>query len=456
MNSSEHRELSLRKPPLAGPAKALVLLWFVGSFYQYPGIPIGQSSALQPAHVMFPLVLPALLLGHIGLRKSVYPMLIANSAFIVSFLVHLGSGGFDTAVGLRGLVSFNSYFIQILGGMLVATCSPFQISLALLFAVAGHFVVGCIQYVSFMDNQFPLLVLYNHTAYGDSWHNMHETYASYIQRPFGLFPEPSAMAASLGPWVAYLFSICAVRTHLNRSHTTRVLSWVGFLLGTALIVLSRSGHILVLGLSLLMLLMWNRRSVNKRILFTSAVICAGLLSYGAVWSLLSSELSNKFFGETNSWGDRWNSVAYAIQKYRSLGLIGLLTGIGPFNTSLQAQVDEGITGVASIGTSLFLETGLLGALAGISVLFLTVRAIRRGKYRSMPMLILIQWLGATLLTTSYFALPPVWTVLGFLMAWDTYSTGVVDEAPQRHAARPAGFHVPMHTTEQGRPALAEP
>ena len=71
-------------------------------------------------------------------------------------------------------------------------------------AIVLHSLIGLLQLYSFSKDQFPLLFLYVNPSFVSVQECVAEEYALYNKRPCGLFPEPSAMAASLGPWTVLL------------------------------------------------------------------------------------------------------------------------------------------------------------------------------------------------------------------------------------------------------------
>ena len=82
---------------------------------------------------------------------------------------------------------------EVFGEVLAAACA----------AILVHAMIGLYQVYSFSHDEFPLLFLYRNPSF-KSMEEWAPIYARYMKRPCGLFPEPSAMAASLGPWLVLL------------------------------------------------------------------------------------------------------------------------------------------------------------------------------------------------------------------------------------------------------------
>src|SRR5205823_6259127 len=108
-------------------------------------------------------------------------------------------------------------------------------------AIVVHGLVGIYQAYSFANDEFPLLFLFKNPSF-KSMEEWHQVYARYIKRPCGLFPEPSAMGASLGPWLVLLSGL------LIDPAPAKALGWRGgrsavaaVAGGFALVAMSRSG-----------------------------------------------------------------------------------------------------------------------------------------------------------------------------------------------------------------------
>src|SRR5262249_39481749 len=82
-------------------------------------------------------------------------------------------------------------------------------------AMVIHALIGLYQVYSFTKDEFPLLFLYRNPSFRsmEAWSPI---YARFIKRPCGLFPEPSAMAASLGPWLVLLTGLLLDPTQAKR------------------------------------------------------------------------------------------------------------------------------------------------------------------------------------------------------------------------------------------------
>jgi hypothetical protein len=89
--------------------------------------------------------------------------------------------------------------------------------------------------------------------------------------------------------------------------------------------------------------------------------------------------------------------------------------------------------VFSLAVAFYMENGLLGALAILGVVCLTIRSILRSSAVALGLCGLGTWLFGTGVTTSYLPLSSLWLFLGALLSWDHLF-------PPRPAVRPGVDH----------------
>ena len=117
---------------------------------------------------------------------------------------------------------------------------------AMAVVILGHTLLGIYQlYVASRTTSSHCWPCYRNPSFKamESWS---DEYARYIKRPCGLFPEPSAMAASLGPYVVVLAGLMADpgavrRFGLGRPYPMASSPRPLFAVGSLLLALSRSG-----------------------------------------------------------------------------------------------------------------------------------------------------------------------------------------------------------------------
>jgi hypothetical protein len=254
------------------------------------------------------------------------------------------------------------------------------------------------------------------------------TFARYNKRPFGLFPEPSAMAASLGPWlvlVAGLLLEPRLRRAIGFDRPWRArAALVG---GSSLIVASRSGFMGIYFLSIFLLLLDNLRKAALRYEVPKMLALIGLFAaalVGGVYATcqLTANLDDKV---DSSWGYRYASIRMALTS--NTDALNLLIGFGPGQSApilektwTGPSYDEefGNLAVFSLAARHFMEMGLVGTLALAIVLGMVLRSILRSAAVPLGLSALLSWLVAVALTTSYMPLSAIWLFLGAMLSWD--------------------------------------
>src|SRR5947209_8676939 len=210
-------------------------------FFPYPALPIGGSNGLQLSQGEGLAGVP-LLCGLAPGRPLRALLLILTpiylSALVNSMLERIPATDLlpkeSTALTLALLVLWPADWVmqrEVFGEVLAAACA----------AIVVHAMIGLYQVYSFSHDEFPLLFLYRNPSF-KSMEEWAPAYARYMKRPCGLFPEPSAMAASLGPWLVLLAGLVAdpprARTLGWSAGPPTILALVG---GFGLLALSRSG-----------------------------------------------------------------------------------------------------------------------------------------------------------------------------------------------------------------------
>jgi hypothetical protein len=248
------------------------------------------------------------------------------------------------------------------------------------------------------------------------------------KRPFGLFPEPSAMAASLGPWLVLLAGLLlepGLGGGLGFHKKWRVRAAV--VGGSLLIFASRSGYTGIYFICMFILLlnairksglMYDVPKMIAIILLFTAFFLAGAY---AIYHF-TADLDNKV---DSSWGFRSASIRMALTS--NTDAVNLIIGFGPGQSSLFLErhwtgptlMDEfGCMAVMSLAARYYMEMGVLGALALAAVLIMVLRAVLRSAALSLGLMALLAWLVAVALTTSYMSLSAIWLFLGAMLSWN--------------------------------------
>jgi hypothetical protein len=396
-------------------------------FFPYPALALGGNTGLQVSHALSLAGAP-LLCGRAPGRPLLALLLLLSAVYLSGFANLLAGEVASVDVLPKEAVALTLALSVLWPSDWAARRGTFAAVLrAAALAMLVHAAIGLYQVYSFAHDEFPLLWLYRNPSFKsmESWSGI---YARYIKRPCGLFPEPSAMGASLGPWLVLLSGL-VLDPRLGRG-----LGWRGGRLavsalgaGFALLALSRSGSAFpTMGA---VLAVWAastlrgpvRRGVGRRVV--SLLVLAGVvlgLGYAAV------RLGQGFGSRVeSSWGLRWLSIRAGLAA--STEPFGLLFGVGPGQSTpvlrrhlawVPLPEDQDELAVFSLAVSYYMENGLIGLLAMLGALGLAVRAIARSDAVVLGLAALGTWLVGTVAVTSYLPLSAIWLFLGTLLLWD--------------------------------------
>jgi hypothetical protein len=247
-----------------------------------------------------------------------------------------------------------------------------------------------------------------------------------VKRPFGLFAEPSAMAACVGPWLVVITSALFAPTGARaRAKTALLLASLGG--GVWLVVASKSGlSAAVIGGCALTAVgaafSWRRR-VGAR---TAALIVGAVV---AVWSAtwLGENARARFdVTENESWQARLDSLQLGMSslavtipsRERFLGGVGPGQSYAAVNsTELKYQTGADVTAVWSVGLNYALENGLLAIAAMIVLAGCAAWSIWASRERLAGLAFGLVWLTGVFVATSYVGQPALWTGLAALLSW---------------------------------------
>ena len=240
-------------PPARREWSRAAWLFAFAYFFPYPALAIGRNTGLQVSHVVALAAIPFLVARPPG-RAFRAILLLLGPVFISMFLNHvfadvpLPNALVNTSIGLALAV------LVIWPADWLADRDLFREVLAAAgAAIVLHSLIGLLQLYSFSKDEFPLLFLYVNPSYL-SMQEGAEKYARYNKRPCGLFPEASAMAASLGPWTVLLAGLLldpGLRRRLGWRRAWPVLPPVAC--GCLLLALSESGSTFALMAALLVI-----------------------------------------------------------------------------------------------------------------------------------------------------------------------------------------------------------
>ena len=390
-------------------------------FVPYPAFAVGNSSAVQAGNVMVLLMaVPALFLSWKGRPFWVFPLLAAPLCVSALKVALTGQSGLETclkALAVWGLscltvlavqVNARRYALHLLSGIAVATLL--------------HVAVGFLQLYSFRSGAFPLAGLYVNPSFLSVQDNA-TIIARYVRRPFGVFPEPSAMSASLGPWVVFWFALTcgAVRLWETPARWQRGLFAAASVGGLGLIIVSRSGHAAVVSAAVVgFACAWFFRARATGRNFAAVLTLFGLF-VPVVLYLAAVSVGDRLGGKSafgnSSWGERASSLEAGFDHVASSDASSAAFGAGVGLMSPALQASRGLDAVFSVLLTYVFETGLVGALAVAWVGYFLLRLWAGSRYDLGFAVVAGVWLVGITVITSYEQLLPLWLTLGFLTVW---------------------------------------
>ena len=406
-------------------------------FMPYPALRVGNASAVQGGNVLVLLLAAAaLMVSWKGKPFWVFPVLAAPLFVSVLKAALAGQGGLD--VSLKSLPVWTLSCMAILATQLCAPRYAVHLLAGIAAAILVHAAVGAWQVYAFARGEFPFSGLYVNPSFLSVQDNA-SIIARYIRRPFGVFPEPSAMAASIAPWVLFLFAAGsgAVRLRTETGPRHRLLFLAASVAGLGLIIVSRSGHAAVTSLAFAVLVAaWfmRARATPRNLVAVTAglgVFLPAVLYFAAV--SVGERLGGKSALGTSSWAERAASLRAGFDVVASSDSATHFFGMGVGQASPALQASAGLDAVFSVLLTYVFETGLLGALALVFVAHLVLRAWRATRFDLTFALVAGVWLVGVTLITSYEQLLPPWMALGWLTAWPAVcrqaGPGVASPAP---------------------------
>ena len=408
------------RPPLALPratwpgrlfAMAVGLLVFL----PYPAFPVGSNSAVQLGHLCVLALLGLFAVGLVRLtRRSLAALGLVVVPPFVSTALTIGAPAAMTNLSAAVLFSFNA--AAILVGAYAWRRGPVVLLRAVAVVVLVHVAVGALQVYYFARDVFPLQGLFVNPSFADLAEAGGEM-ALYVKRPFGLMPEPSAMSASLGPWLVLLWSSAlGVNEYVSARGVRRGLLWAALIGGTTLMVLSRSGGTAFFGLGLVGLLVLRYRRVGARTAFVKMIyLVGGVAITGLVVYLVVTSLQERFSGWTadSSWSFRMGSILAGFDLVTRGGFSSIAVGMG-FGGVVQTLTTTTIyNGIHSLYALYLCATGLVGFGVVLGTVAL-LRKLWRRRLTSFAIAGGVLVLGLALVT-GYNSLLAMWTLFGVLV-----------------------------------------
>jgi hypothetical protein len=273
----------------------------------------------------------------------------------------------------------------------------------------------------FASGEFPLLWLYSNPSFLSVQDNA-VTIARYQRRPFGIFPEPSAMSSSLAPWVllwlANLLNLVQFRQTPERWQ--RILFACAAAGGLALIIFSQSGHAAITLLAATVFVAtWFLRSKATSGTYAAIILMFGVAAPFVLWLAITS-LGNRVGGSqlgNSSWADRSQSLLIGLNLWLDTGFMNAIWGFGLGLTSPVLSREYQLEAVWSVLLTYVYETGLIGAIGCSCIAIHLLHCWKRSGFNVAFIAIAAVWVVGITITTSYLQLLSLWMTLGWLSIW---------------------------------------
>lgn len=407
-------------------AARVAALFSFSCFFVFPAIPVGNTGALT---IPFFLAAALVTLWLPRLRTSEwapYAWMLAPAAISACYVL---LAGIALAPGIvpKSVIALAMPFLVVIPTRRLLRAGhgePFVLGAAAAILVQG--ALGAWQVFAFDRGEFPYADLMRTNPAMSLLTLDIPTYVEYVKRPFGLFAEPSAMAASIGPWLVLLTTALFSR-RAGRSRARTLLLALALGSGLWLVVASKTGLSapIVGGSAIAALasaLSW-RRSVGTRA--AALVMSAGIAVGSIVW--LSQNAGARFeLAQNDSWQARLESLKLGIRWIEASFDSGdrFLVGVGPGqsfpainSTYLRYEAGAGVTAVWSVGLTYAMETGLLGILAMVVLAAAAARSVWASRARVAGAMFGLVWLSGIAIGTSYAGQPALWSALAALLTW---------------------------------------
>jgi hypothetical protein len=403
----------------------IVFVFVFLCFFPYPALSIGQTTGLQLGLLFLLLLSPPLMVRRIS-SKYFYIFMLLTLPVLLSLSIHLISGSYvSDAIMIKSSVSYALVAIFIfLSGFIMKGALMETIINAVSYAIMVHFLVGLLQMLSFIKgSEFPFLFLYHTNPSFTSLPTANDVYVyvNYVKRPFGIFPEPSAMSASIGPWILMMLYICfSVKPELGRK--TKVIMSFATFGGLILVFLSKSGYIYGLIFSLLLLLMLfiiRNQNFKSSIKLISIVFILSAFVISALFIFRLPYFSRLDFIQNSSWQSRLRSLQAGF-KFILTDPMSLLFGVGPGQSFLIFKREFTIS---SVLVNYVTENGIIGLISFLGILIILIVSSAE---RSFKIVLIFSWLFGIVFTTSYPLLLPLWLFPSILLSWRNINIGHIN------------------------------
>lgn len=396
---------------------AFIVAFF--SFFPFPALPIGNTTGLQLGHV-FAVFFLIFFFGMVAKKKySLFCFFVICIPGVFSLLADFNP------INVNSFVSFSV-------AMALVLCVPASPDRGFLYFIRGvslaiiiHGMLGLVQQYYYLSEDFPLIDIYINPSFSsvadsDIW----KVYALYSKRSFGLFPEPSAMFASIAPWLALIgYKVISNEYREEETIGDRNLQKIAFYFGLALVILGRSGGTPSLFISLIpaIFIYFSRvyRKPTLKGIFLVFVLLVSFLVAAYFGFVAVNERYDDQISQVGSWDERSSSIIYGLASLFEGSFFDLIFGYG---LGMVAPLTYAATGASSVHSWIvgyFMAHGIVGAIAFVSLLIVLILNINKSSNKVLGYSILFVWIVCASVVTGYIQLLPMWLSLGMLFNWHT-------------------------------------
>ena len=408
------------------------------AFIPYPAITVGNNSALQIGNILSVfLVIPLFWMRWRG--KPYYLYLLILFPLALSLVKIALDNHADLPTATKTVIACAIIGLTLLAAQLYLPRCVNYIMTGIAIAALLHVAVGLWQeYVFLTGGELPLQTVYVNSSFL-SVTDYAKQIVRYEQRPFGLYPEPSAMSSSLAPWVLlWVAELCGIVEFVEKpARWQRVLFATASIASIGLIILSRSGHAMgtIAGLVVLGLI-WlkNARATPRNI--AALMTAFGIILPLAIWLTYLSvggRVGGQGNGPDSSWVERWGSLVIGFDIWARDDIWTILFGLGAGRASGLIYQQAGIDSVFSVVLTYIYEAGLVAAIAVTWIGYVFVRVWRATRFNAAYATIAGVWLLGVVITTSYYQLLPIWVTFGLLTVWPSICKTAPATRPRRAA-----------------------
>ena len=240
-------------------------------------------------------------------------------------------------------------------------------------------------------------------------------------RVFGLFSEPSDMTASIGHWWLLL---CGLRLGMCKGTLARFsssgLSMLALICGAATLMLSRSGHVLIVSAGFAVLLASTVRpwvtSHWRTAVFAALLI--GILAFGAYDlkdRILSPDAEQAGYAAGSVWTPRLASITDSLALWSNGNTRQFIFGLG-YEGVEKVKADTGYNIWSVVGKSI-LTFGLIAVVGWLLLAVVLLHEISCSRGLLLGLVFGGTCAAAIAVTTSYEPLVSPWLALVALLSW---------------------------------------